>query len=89
MTVRVQVTRVTKSDRYSPHERITKIGGEDWTISQSDAIQYIKDKKYNFYVMAAGKTVDVIVATRLGHEYLKTIADGETPDNLLSLPPCK
>ena len=28
----------------------------------------------------------MIIATRLGKKYLKTTADGEQPDNLLSLP---
>jgi hypothetical protein len=32
--------------------------------------------------------VKVIIATRLGREYLKTEADGEQPDNLLALPEC-
>jgi hypothetical protein len=32
----------------------------------------------------------VIVGTsRYGHKYLKTEADGEQPDNLLSLPECR
>ena len=34
--------------------------------------------------------VDVVVAvSRFGHSYLKTQADGEVPDNLLSLPECR
>lgn len=35
-----------------------------------------------------GRGIDVIIATRVGHEYLKTRADGEQPDNLLALPEC-
>jgi hypothetical protein len=36
-----------------------------------------------------GQRVDVIVATSPnGNRYLKTVADGEQPDKLLSLPTC-
>jgi hypothetical protein len=31
---------------------------------------------------------EVIIATHLGHKYLKTTADGVHPDNLLALPEC-
>jgi hypothetical protein len=30
----------------------------------------------------------IVAVSRLGHKYLKTEADGEQPDNLLSLPEC-
>jgi hypothetical protein len=30
-----------------------------------------------------------VVASRLGVKYLKTVRDGESPDNLLSLPDCR
>ena len=40
------------------------------------------------YTFADGRRADVIVATRNGHKYLKTEADYDTPDNLLSLPEC-
>ena len=36
-----------------------------------------------------GSSVDVIIAkSQFGHEYLKTVADGELPNNLLNLPEC-
>jgi hypothetical protein len=38
----------------------------------------------------AGDRVSVIVATsRFGNKYLKTTADGDQPNNLLSLPTCQ
>ena len=47
------------------------------------------NKRFDFYVHAGGRTVWVIIATSAyGHKYLKTQADGEHPDNLLSLPEC-
>lgn len=78
----------------SAHERIRNVGGINangtrWRLSEADAIQGIKDGKWSFYVeRPRGHVVRVIVATRLGHEYLKTEADGEQPDNLLALPEC-
>lgn len=43
--------------------------------------------KWSFYVSRGGSIVNVIVATsRFGHKYLKTEADGEQPNNLLSAP---
>jgi len=60
-----------------------------WKISQERAIQGIESGEWSFYVSRGGRTVDVIVATsRYGHKYIKTVADGEQPDNLLSLPEC-
>jgi hypothetical protein len=49
----------------------------------------IEQGKWSFFVIKDGKTVKVIVATsKYGHKYLKTEADGEQPNNLLSLPEC-
>lgn len=94
MASRHQVLCVNKTDRYNPHERITHIGGKNgdgtrWKLGQQEAIQGIESGKWAFYVRRGGGTVDVIVATsRYGHKYLKTTADGEQPNNLLSLPEC-
>ena len=88
-----QITCVTKSDRLNPHERITHVGGvangKRWKITQEQAIDYIKRRVYQFWVSAGGQSVWVEVATsRYGNEYLKTLPDGEQPNNLLSLPEC-
>jgi len=94
MATSVRVMCVNKSDRYNAHERIINIGGVNpdqtrWKMSQQDAIKAIETGKYSFYVVANGKMVNVIVATsKYGYKYLKTEADGEQPDNLLSLPEC-
>ncbi len=83
-----QVNCITKRDRPGPHERIQAIGGSGWKHSEDDAIRWIKAGTESYYVQRGGATVRVIIATRLGREYLKTEPDGEAPDNLLALGEC-
>ncbi len=94
MAYRHEIRCINKSDRMNIHERIINIGGVNhdntrWKLSQPDAISGIERGEWSFYVTRNGRTVDVIVAvSRYGHKYLKTTADGEEPNNLLSLPEC-
>jgi hypothetical protein len=94
MAQRIEVQCINKSDRPNPHERITHIGGLNadrsrWKLAQEEAIAGIEQGKWSFFVTKAGHTVDVVVAvSRFGNKYLKTTADGEHPNNLLSLPEC-
>jgi hypothetical protein len=89
----IQIQCIQKSDRQNPHERILSIGGfhngQLWKLTQEQAIAGIDSGKWSFYVSVAGRTVAVVVAvSRFGNRYLKTEADGEQPNNLLSLPEC-
>lgn len=84
-----QITCINKNDRQNKHERITHVGGDGWKITQQKAISNIESGDESYYVNQGGKKVNVIVATRNGTKYLKTEADGDDPNNLLSLPECK
>lgn len=93
-----EITCINKSDRQNPHERITHIGGKTggennggpWKITQEKAIEGIEAGTWTFYVTKNDSRVNVVVATsRYGNKYLKTEADGEEPNNLLSLPECR
>ena len=90
----IEVKCINKSDRFNPHERIINIGGINqdgsrWKLLQQEAITGIDSGKWSFHVTRGGTTVKVIVSkSSSGNKYLKTVADGEQPDNLLSLPEC-
>jgi hypothetical protein len=92
MTDTFQVKCINKSDRLNPYERIRNIGGFDngkaWKISEETAIQGIESGKWRFYVSVGTHSVWVIVAVHNGRKYLRTQADGYSPDNLLSLREC-
>lgn len=88
MPTRKQVKCINETDRSEAYERIENIGGDGWKHAEDDAIAYIENGTYEYYTHEGGKEAKVIVATRLGHKYLKTENDGEQPDNLLALPEC-
>jgi hypothetical protein len=93
-TQKCQIKCISKLDRPNPHERITHVGGytdKRWKITQQEAIDFIESKEWRFFVRPPGEpeSVWVVVAvSRYGHKYLKTAADGENENNLLSLPEC-
>lgn len=94
MATRSEILCMNKSDRPNPHERILSVGGlrangTRWKISQPRAIELVERGEFSFYVTRCGYTVEVVVAmSPYGHKYVKTTADGEQPNNLLSLPEC-
>lgn len=91
----VKISCINKDDRYNPREAITHVGGTnpdgtEWKLTLQEAIQAIENNKYSFYVERPnGDVVKVVVAVSAGgNKYLKTEADGDDPNNLLSLPEC-
>lgn len=93
----IEVKCINKSNRQDAHERILNIGGVEnaqrWKMTQQQGITATEAAKAKgqvaFFVNRGGHIANVIVAvSRYGNKYLKTEADGEQPDNLLSLPEC-
>jgi len=87
----VEISFANKQPRYDPHERISHVGGLNpsgkvWKITLDRAIEGIESGKWSFWTMRGEKRANVIVAVHKGHKYLKTVADGFQPDNLLALP---
>lgn len=88
---RFRVTCINKKGGHpNPHERIEYIGNQsgNWKLSENNAISRIKAGTDSFYTLVNGREAAVVVANHLGREYLKTTADGYSPDNLLSLAEC-
>lgn len=91
MAQSAQIKCINKNPREDRHNSITHVGGygtSQWKITKEEAIAYIERGEWSFYTLVNGHRRDVIVASRNGRKYLKTTADSDTPDNLLSLPEC-
>jgi hypothetical protein len=93
MAQSVEISCVNKQPRQDPHERISYVGGLNpdgtrWKLSLDQAIQGIESGKWAFWTKGGGKKANVIIAVHNGRKYLKTVADGAQPDNLLALTEC-
>ena len=90
-----RVTCINKDDRNNPYERITHLGGTNsrggrWKRTQKEVISMIDAGTHSFYVSVDGDRVNLVTAVSPhGNKYVKTEADGDKPNNLLSLPECK
>lgn len=97
MVATVQVNCSTKrADPCAPHERIQGLGGvhggQRWYLEERAVIAEIEQpdetRQWRFYTSVSHGFAWVIVARHEGRKYLKTQADGYSPDNLLTLPNC-
>lgn len=87
-----QVQCINKRPREDAHRSIRNIGGvangRRWKLTEAEAIKKIEAGTSSFYVRQGNRRVEVVVAQRNGQKYLKTVADGIRPNNLLALPEC-
>ena len=89
----VQVSCITIPHRQSAHEHITHLGNPaaGWKWTREQVIASIDAKTNTFLVLDpyTGKRSDVGVVRPTGRAaYLRTYADGDWNDNLLSLDKC-
>lgn len=88
----VQVTCITKPDPQSPHEHITHLGNPPlWVWTREQVISSIEAKTNTFFVRDpySGKRSEVgVVREARKAPYLRTYADGNWNNNLLSLNQC-
>ena len=89
----VQVTCITKPNPLSQHEHITHLGNPPiWLWTREQVIASIDAKTNTFYVVDNynGKRSEVgVVRTSAKAPYLRTHADGDWNNNLLSLNQCR
>ena len=92
MTKVARIRCINKTPRNNPWERISHVGGvgsSQWKLTLDQAIRHIETGEWQFYVEVNGDRVNVVVAvSAAGNKYLRTVADGDQPNNLLSLPEC-
>ena len=89
----VKVTCITKPHPQSPHEHITHLGNPaaGWKWTREDVISSIDAGTNTFFVLDPnnGKRSEVGVVRPTGRDpYVRTHADGDWNDNLLSLNQC-
>lgn len=81
-----QVTWVERDD-LNPARRIAALGGKDFRHSAVEAIMNVHFERCRYWMIHAGAPVWIVLDTRPGMIYLRTQADEEEPDILLSLAP--
>jgi len=89
----VKVTCIDKPHPLSPHEHITHLGNPrvGWKWTREEVIRSIDAGTNTFFVIDpyTGKRSDVGVVRPAGRPpYVRTHADGDWNDNLLSLSQC-
>lgn len=93
MVQSLRVLASTKDHRRDPYRCVTHVGGlnadgSPWRLTIAQAIEGIRDRRWEFYVAAEDGTkawLHITVA-RDGHEYLKALEDTGMPRVLMALP---
>ena len=86
----IQITCIRKPDTDNRHEAITHVGDGQRVWAKGDVINSIDNKEHTFYTMTNGRQANVGVVRETGKApYLRTHADGQWNNNLLSLPQCR
>ena len=92
MADRFRIECITKPNRESRVEHITKIGGSaggGWTMDTPQVIRRMDDGELKFFVRVGKNEVDVRTVHPVGHRpYIKTEPDETQVDNLLRLDDC-
>ena len=93
MVQEAKITCVAKTGRRAAYDRIRSLGGghhPSWVISHERAIDLLEHDRIRFYTCNhRGERLYLVVVTSPdGHKYVKTVADREQPDHLLTLPEC-
>jgi Protein of unknown function (DUF3892) len=88
-----QVTCIVKPQPHSSHEHITHLGNPaaSWMWTREQVIRSIEEKSNTFYVLdpVNRRRADIGVVRENGKApYLRTYADGQWNNNLLSLNQC-
>ena len=93
MAILLKVKWVDRSDQPDPYQRIRHIGGDSrkfqWKHTRAQAIQSIEDGLFAYYVERDARAVKLEVGLAPnGCKYLKTKADDDQHQLLLSLSEC-
>ena len=87
----VQVSCINKVPRQNPYEGITHLGGPGgggWKWTRQQVIDSINASTNTFFTLEQGNRGNIGVVNGPNGPYLRTYADGQWNDNLLSLPEC-
>ncbi|HYC44847.1 MAG TPA: DUF3892 domain-containing protein [Burkholderiales bacterium] len=88
----VRVRCINKQPRHDPYEGITHLGGDGgggWRWTRQQVIDSINNRSNTFYTHESGQRADIAVVDGPNGQYLRTHANGQWTDNLLSLPECR
>lgn len=84
----VQITCINKTPRNDPYEGITHLGNANGKWTRQQVINWIEGKTNTFYTQSGSNRSNIGVVNGPNGKYLRTYANGQYNDNLLSLPEC-